>query len=282
MRSVAGILTHNVVNLHSQPDSRSELVSQGICGDTIAILEQSGNFAHIRTSYDYQGWALRWHMRPLEPDDLFLFYSAAEDSSLQLSITTPIADVYTGPSLRFPLMTKLPLGSRVLTDKNQLQAKSMRCILLPDGGSGWVASRSVRNVNIIPKYSIKSLARYANRFIGIPYLWGGTTPFGFDCSGFVQRMYRQFGITIPRDAHLQADCPLGSPLIPEQSFHAGDLVFFCSDSSRHARNITHVGLMLDEIRLIHASGDEGVSITTLESPEIACNYTLQGGWRVRN
>ncbi len=280
MRPIPGILTHNVVNLHALPDSSSELVSQAVCGDKIEIREICQHLALIQTSDGYHGWAIRRHMRPLEPDDPFLNSNNSIQISDMLQIVCAIAEVYTAPSVSSPLLTRLPLGSKVLAKNYGPDLRSFRSVCLPDSSPGWIAPRKLRGINKLPVFSTKSLVLFASRFVGIPYLWGGTSPFGFDCSGFVQRMYSHFGFNIPRDSYLQAECSLGNSIPEGQAHAAGDLLFFGSEKSRHSRNISHVGMMLDESNIIHASGDEGVVITSLASPEITSKYRVRGAWRL--
>jgi hypothetical protein len=127
----------------------------------------------------------------------------------------------------------------------------------------------------------RDLCAIARQFLGTPYLWGGTTPFGFDCSGFVQRVYSTCGIQLPRDAYLQVRCALGAALPEGALLAAGDLVFFCGARDPRHRGITHVGMMLDDARMIHASGNCGVTIQPLRDPGILSAYSYRGAWRCR-
>jgi cell wall-associated NlpC family hydrolase len=130
-------------------------------------------------------------------------------------------------------------------------------------------------------YESGQMAALARRFVGTPYLWGGTTPFGFDCSGFVQRLYSLCGVTLPRDAYMQAESPLGSRVPEGELLQAGDLVFFCGRDDPRGRGITHVGMMLDEKEVIHAYSRDGVIVTPLESSLFRDRYTYWGAWRTR-
>src|SRR5690606_35222348 len=88
----------------------------------------------------------------------------------------------------------------------------------------------------------------AFQYLNTPYLWGGRSNFGIDCSGFVQSVYRLIGKVLPRDAYLQARC--GEVLESNHPPHCGDLAFFKNEEEK----ITHVGMMLNNFEIIHASG----------------------------
>ena len=98
----------------------------------------------------------------------------------------------------------------------------------------------------------------------------------------VQRVYSTFGVLLPRDAYMQAQCTLGNAVPEGVELRTGDLVFFGGRQDPRKRGITHVGLMLDKTRMIHASGNSGVTIQALDDPEILNSYTCRGTWRLRS
>ena len=97
-------------------------------------------------------------------------------------------------------------------------------------------------------------------FINTPYLWGGKSVFGIDCSGFVQQVFKMFGIKLLRDAYLQAE--QGESVSSIEEGRAGDLAFFQNEKGR----VTHVGLILEKGKIIHASGK--VRIDTIDKEGI--------------
>jgi len=107
----------------------------------------------------------------------------------------------------------------------------------------------------------EALLKYAKYFKGGRYKWGGTTPEGFDCSGYVQYLYKKHGISLPRTALAQSK--VGTP-IPEEKLQKGDLVFFLTDKKRGIP-VTHVGIYLGNGKFIHAaSRKKGIVISPLE------------------
>jgi len=120
---------------------------------------------------------------------------------------------------------------------------------------------------------ISSMLKQAKKFIGTPYRYGGQTPKGFDCSGFVLYNLKRIGVTVPRTAHRQY---LLSTPVAETDLKAGDLVFF--RSRRSSRNITHVGIFLGEgKRFIHAASRRSdVMISSLDNPYWRARF-VRGG-----
>lgn len=128
-------------------------------------------------------------------------------------------------------------------------------IIIPFGG--YVSRDEIKKFSIpgqflapISKYDYKP-TELSSRFLGIPYLWGGTSEFGFDCSGFTQRLYRFSGVELPRNADWQRDYLDEVPSFKEAL--PGDLIFFKG----------HVGLHLGKMRIIHANGRHA-SVTTTD------------------
>ncbi|MBM3494460.1 MAG: NlpC/P60 family protein, partial [Armatimonadetes bacterium] len=115
----------------------------------------------------------------------------------------------------------------------------------------------------------------ARRLVGVPYLWGGRTPFGIDCSGFTQLVFRLSGVALPRDAYQQADWPGLAP-VSESDIAPGDLVFFGGDLDPRGRGITHVGIALEPPLFIHSAGGIGVTISSLLNEPYARNLRRAG------
>jgi gamma-D-glutamyl-L-lysine dipeptidyl-peptidase len=127
--------------------------------------------------------------------------------------------------------------------------------------------RAVYPLPLMPTGS--EIAATAKRFVGVPYLWGGASPFGLDCSGFVQMVHKLHGVLLPRDAYLQAQDNSFRDVKPEVVM-AGDLLFFGSaQDALSERSITHVGIALAGGRFIHSSGGAGVNISEISDPYYA-------------
>lgn len=219
-----GICNLAVVPLRAEPSSRSEMVSQVLFGEVFEIMETMDEWARIITSFDgYEGW-----INYLQ----FATLSAAGYKKHQ--------------------QKKVPLTTRPIT---QAWKKSNNSVLyLPIGSSLSFLEGTACHINddyfdIIGEIGDRDdLINTANSFLNVPYLWGGRTHFGVDCSGFSQSVFRIQGISLKRDAYLQAE--QGNTVDFLQEAKLGDLAFFDNDEGR----ITHVGIMLNNEQIIHASG----------------------------
>jgi cell wall-associated NlpC family hydrolase len=126
-------------------------------------------------------------------------------------------------------------------------------VRLPDDRSGWV---QLSDLAFDPKpLSMAEILEFSKRFLGLPYTWGGTSTYGYDCSGFMQMLERQRGVLMPRDAQPQAEWS-GQTSVDRKDMKPGDLLYFGS-SEKH---ITHAGMYLGEGKFINA--------TTYETPTI--------------
>jgi hypothetical protein len=253
------VVAHNVTAMRAEPDGRKEQVSQAIFGEVVGLLQEDGDYAEIETPDGYHGWALAAHLTELEEGTTY------PDPARRGVVSALFLPVLREPSGRSERLTLLTLGSVVELATGGARADYCP-IRLPGGETGYLESNSL----LIPEYPPPetlgpNLVVVARGMIGVPYLWGGRTPFGMDCSGFMQRVYALCGHIIPRDAYLQARWERFTP-VDREDLRAGDLVFFAGDHDPRGRGVTHVGMALGGGRFIHASGGSGVVITALDTP----------------
>lgn len=258
------VVTHNVTAMRAEPRDLAEMVSQVIFGETVRLLRDDGDYTEINSPDGYQGWMLRRHVSILETGER---YPAPDRAAMVAPLFLPVFREPNGHSTRLTLLT---LGTAV--ELGQGSADEIYFpINLPGGGTGFIEGAAL----IVPRYPAieqlgPNLAVVARGMIGVPYLWGGRTPFGLDCSGFVQRVYWLCGHVIPRDAWQQAASPLFTH-VERSDMRVGDLVFFQGDDPR-GRGVTHVGIALADGSFIHASGELGVAITPLDALPWADQY----------
>lgn len=202
-----------IAPLRKEPSDRSEMVSQALFGEAMVMLDQNEKWAMVRMEIDhYEGWIDRKQIEP---------YSS--DSNLQL-ITQPLVHAVTpdGTSIT------LPAGAYVDESIDLLESLPI-----------WSGSEN-------------DITACAKAFLHAPYLWGGRTLMGMDCSGFTQLVMRLNGVSLPRDAHQQAEHGETVSFLEETT--TGDLAFFDNADGR----IIHVGIVLKDengrSNIIHASG----------------------------
>lgn len=219
-----GICNLSVIPLRAEADDRSEQVSQVLFGETFEITEWKDNWVKIITTLDnYPGWIGRLQFKMLG----HLAYKRNKQTPTRIThhAVTQVWKI-TNNSILY-----LPMGSSLSFLK------------------GTTCNIGDEKFEIIGELcENETLAVTAISFLNTPYLWGGRTHFGIDCSGFTQAVFRTQGINLPRDARLQVE--EGDVINNLSDSGLGDLAFFENKEGK----IVHVGIMLNNEKIIHASG----------------------------
>ncbi|WP_293300114.1 C40 family peptidase [Pedobacter sp. UBA4863] len=218
-----------VAPLRKEPSDRAEIVSQLLFGDRVAVLEKNEKWCLVRTNHDnYEGW-----MDPKQLEQVTALQYNDEQSYKYISALTfdnRLVD-YAGTTYYLSPGSTLPFYQE---------------------GYCYIGEQrfEVKTEPIIPHPSefAAKVEETAKFFLNSPYLWGGRTFFGIDCSGFTQMVYKLLGIALHRDASQQVE--QGQLVDFLASAKLGDLAFFDNEEGK----ITHVGLMLSNDKIIHSSG----------------------------
>jgi Cell wall-associated hydrolases (invasion-associated proteins) len=227
------MLTHGICHLtlipvREEASERSEMVTQLLFGETVDVLESSGSWSFIRTHFDdYKGWVTSKMLTKLTEDEYNTFKSSTE---------VYIKEAVCSVSAEDPQSARYLAGGSTLYEKdNQIIAGSNILTLDP--------KTTLHRIG-----DVVDIVETAYKFLNSPYLWGGRSAFGIDCSGFTQIVFKMNGLTLPRDAYQQTD--MGKVIDYVKHTQPGDLAFFENEKGR----ITHTGIVLENNEIIHASG----------------------------
>jgi len=250
------IAISSVADVRRAPSHASELVSQVVYGDAVTPLKMEGDWVLCRLDDGYVGWIRNWHLAERAPQQVAAFLVRARHRVLANQTEARAT----------PDAGGLPVSDLVAGVPVAVAAGGQRgwvAVELADGKTGYVAEGDLEPLPAGGPIDRQGLVSTGLRYLGIPYLWGGNTPKGFDCSGLVQRIYRQQGRILPRDSDQQA--LVGQELSTRDPglYRPGDLVFF----GRSGARITHVGLVLEGARFLHAYGQVRVNSLDPAHPE---------------
>ena len=254
--SVTGaVIVKPVANMYSRPSEEADVVSQAICGNNVTILEEKAGWAHVRTEDEYTGWTRVSSLRQLGPGErpYASFGRIAQVASLFANLYHEPDVTKHQPFLTAPFETKLEVIRESDAAGRWLEVR------LPDNRPAFVQSGDV--VLDARPMSIRETIELSKRFLGLPYAWGGTSTFGFDCSGFTQMLCRRRGIMIPRDANVQEKWQ-GAEAVDRERLEPGDLLFFGESK------VTHTGMYIGNGQFINATTHERpvVQISDLADP----------------
>ncbi len=223
----------NLTGIYAGSSWQAELLSQNTYGSPLEILEEGENWVFVRQSDGYLGWTYRPYLTEIpSPSPTHI-------------VSAPVTQVHAEPDHQSSLRSRLVGGTFV-----QIVSTRGAWAEIDANIWGWVLLSDLRALDLLAQTANarrKQIIEDAVRLVGVPYLWGGTSINGIDCSGLAQLAHRWNGLTIPRDAdqqYLAAKCV-------EPPFQPGDLLFFGEKGD--ARCITHVAISLGDWRIIHSS-----------------------------
>lgn len=225
-----GICHLSVIPCRLEPSDKSEQVSQLLFGETFKVYEKKKSWYRIKMSYDdYECWVDQHQFR---------FILEKEFNSLKDNAPPLVAD------LVGLLRNKSDNSIMTVLCGSNLPHFENNVVKFAD--EEWIYEGET--IDIQAPYAKHKLVENAFLMLNAPYQWGGRSTFGIDCSGFIQLLYKLNGVRLPRDASQQAK--LGNTLSFIEEAEEGDLAFFDNEEGR----ITHVGMILKNNRIIHASG----------------------------
>ncbi|MGI8586886.1 MAG: NlpC/P60 family protein [Chloroflexia bacterium] len=238
----------SVTDLRAEPDAASELLNQALLATPLTVLEKHADsqdrlWLLVRLP-DYEGWMLADHMvrtGPPDPQANYMYIQA---------LSTPLRILGPNRSPGEETITAY-MGTRLRVAPLAVQGAGPIVLELPSGVLAAAEPSSLRPADPLCRGEADSAIYTARQFQGTPYLWGGMTREGIDCSGLVQISYRLHGRHLPRDADQQFKAlPLE---VAQADLRPGDLIFY----GQRREQVTHVMLYFDSGRVIHASGAAG-------------------------
>lgn len=219
-----GLICVPVLQMRARPELECGADTELLLGETVHVLDTDGGWAWVKADFDgYVGYIPDYAVSPVV-------------RSLTHIITAPRTFIYSGPDLKFPTVQALSMGNRIAVI-DERETRGTRYFLL-EGGQAVIAGHCAE----LGEPLGGDYVSVAARFLETPYLWGGRSGFGIDCSGLIQLSMMMTGRSVPRDTDMQAK-GLGTE-IDRSELRRGDLVFWKG----------HVAIMEDEQALLHANG----------------------------
>lgn len=259
-----GVIKISVANLRSRPAHSSELVTQATLGTPVKVYKKDGGWYYIQTPDGYLAWVDYGGVTPIS-DEAYSTWKASD----KVIYLEPFGFAYEQPLGDAPVVSDLVAGNilELLGERNGFYE-----VRYPDDKKGfievnkaqpyrdWVASLNPTGETLIE--TSKSL-------LGLPYLWGGTSPKGVDCSGYTKTIFFLNGIILPRDASQQIHTGMEVDSTRDfENLEPGDLLFFGRKATEtSAERVIHVGMWIGDDKFIHSMGDVHISTFDSEDPE---------------
>ncbi|TDB63389.1 C40 family peptidase [Arundinibacter roseus] len=261
--NIYGVVNVSVANIRSQARDAAELATQALLGMPLRVLDKDRGWYLVQTPDHYISW-IDWggfqRMNQAEFD--------AWEAAPKIILVTPFAFSYEEADKTSQTVSDLVAGNRLRLVQ---ELPAFFKVAYPDGREAFVAKDDARLYNEwLSSLSTteESLVQTAKRMMGLPYLWGGTSFKGVDCSGFTKTIYYMNGWELPRDASQQVHT--GQLLDTSDGFSGlrpGDLLFFGTKATEQtAEKVTHVGMWIGNEEFIHASGKVRISSMNSKAP----------------
>ncbi len=258
-----GVIDVSVANLRGEGKHSAELVTQATLGTPVKIWKRTAEWYYIQTPDDYLAWVDHGGISTMT-DKEFRNWKSSE----KVIYKKPFGQSYTSAS-KDSVVSDLVIGDIL---EMEAEKENFYKVRYPDGRPAFVAkdesaiySEWLKNMEPSPK----NLVADAEKLMGLPYLWGGTSAKGVDCSGFTKTIYFMNGMVVPRDASQQVrEGKLIDSAGDFSKLKVGDLLFFgrpATDST--AEKVVHVGMWIGDNKFIHSSGDVHISSMDPKAPD---------------
>jgi cell wall-associated NlpC family hydrolase len=245
-----GIVNLSVCNIHSEHDFSSEMMTQGLLGMPVRVLQQNGWY-HIQTPDKYIGWVHQAGITLMTKQEYNKW-----NLSEKLIVTSHYGFTYEKPNVASQPVSDVVAGNRLKWEGTE---SSFYKVSYPDGRIAYIdpsIAQPEKEWRTSLRQDAESILHTARSLMGVPYLWAGTSSKGMDCSGFVRTVLYMHDIIIPRDASQQAY--VGKQIDIASDFHnlqPGDLLFFGRPATDEKREqVVHVGIYMGNKKFIHSQG----------------------------
>lgn len=252
------VARNSVINIRSKPKHSAELGTQGLLGMSLKILDKKGDFYRIQTPDNYISWVDKGGITKMTKETFDRW-----NASKKIIFTKNFGYVYVDASEDSQIVSDITLGGLLhyISEDNQFYK-----VKYPDNRTGFIKKEEgiiysswLQNL-VASKENIETIAK---KMDGFPYLWGGTSSKGMDCSGFTKMVYLMNGFIIPRDASQQVNAgKIVDANLDFTDLQKGDLLFFGTKASKEKeQRVVHVGIWLgnNKMEFIHASGNVHLS-----------------------
>jgi hypothetical protein len=257
----SGIVIIDVGDIRNKPHKQGELTTQVLMGTVVTLLKKADGYFYIQMPDQYLGWIDTASLYLTDQTDVETWNTAQKVIIKELKCIVH----------KTPDSTSVPLYNVVAGCilKRGGKNNGWTIVELADGRKGFIQDSLVQDLDEWKKSRIltgENLGKTAKALLDIPYIWGGTSVKGMDCSGFIKMVYRLNGMELHRDADQQAN--QGTPIDPGKHFEnlqKGDLLFFGPlIRGKQSKRITHVGLSLGKRLFIHSSISKRVRLSSLD------------------
>ena len=242
--------------LRLQPDYESPLETQELMGTVVEIVGEKSYWREVVTPQPYRAWCTDQGLVEMNQEELEAYLAAPKVMFMQL-----YGHIYAGPSFKSATLCDL-VGGDIMRYAGRKGRWTK--VMLPSGKTGYVPSKELKehkgfmsivmgegNSETISPETTEAIIAEAEKLVGVPYLWGGMSAKGVDCSGLVRISHIMNGILLPRNASQQIKC---GDRVELDQLQRGDLVFFGTPATgEKPMRVTHVGIYLGDGRIIHSS-----------------------------
>lgn len=259
----AWVVKEPVINVYVEPKDDTEVNTQAIYGSFVELSEKSNGMAKIKMIDGEEGWVR---------EDGITENAAFEKSENLRPIRSLFANIYrVNDTSPYPPVMSLPYGCKVKLMQPIDKGERWIEIELASGEKAWIQRG---DVDFNPKTkSLEEVLAFSKKFLGIPYTWGGTSTYGMDCSGYMQMLFKEMGMQLPRNSRNQANSEYLIP-IERKDLQIGDIIFFGEGK------ITHVAMYLGNDEFIHC-GVRDLTPMVMVSNLNRTNYTYYAARRIK-